>query len=352
MQLLNTFFSIRKAETPTVEAMRLRGLLGRGFTRRARVCIAVLAGSVIAMVAAGGAGAAIERFKDGEGRTITFDIKATNVDTAWYAKLLSDATHRDEIRSVVVRIVRPDRLVHNCGPGASGCYSYRRGRGRIVVPAGRNADVAHTLLHEYAHHIDRTSGHRGLPEPNGTRAWWAARKMGIRLNRGKVAFGYQIGWERSIGEIFAEDYAQTQLATRYGISWLPRPDAAVVAALERDLGELPTAPAQPDVEPLVLRRSGQIEPDQRRVMPFGLLGPNRRVTFTARVGGRNLAGTRARLVLECGSVRLTKPVRRGTAVARIDRRKLGPANTCAAWLVNTSGRTLTADLTLRLAIEK
>ena len=86
--------------------------------------------------AAGGAGAAIERFKDGEGRTITFDVKATNVDTAWYAQLLSDATHRDEIRSVVVRIVRPDRLVHNCGPGASGCYSYRRGRGRIVVPAG------------------------------------------------------------------------------------------------------------------------------------------------------------------------------------------------------------------------
>ena len=47
--------------------------------------------------------------------------------------------------------------------------------------------------------------------------------MGTRLKRGKVAFGYQRGWNRSVGEIFAEDYAQTQLETRYGIPWLSRP---------------------------------------------------------------------------------------------------------------------------------
>jgi hypothetical protein len=335
MQPLNTVLSFRKGESPTVEGMRLRGLLEHGSARRARVCVA-----------------ALERFKDDEGRTIRFDVKAGNVDTEWYANLLRGATHGDEISSVTIRMVRSDRLVHNCGPGARGCYSYSRGRGRIVVPVGRNADVAHTLLHEYARHIDRSSTHRGLPEPTGTRAWWAARKMRIRLNRGKVAFGYQRGWERSIGELFAEDYAQTQFATRYDISWLPRPNPSIVAALERDLGALPVSPAQPDVEPLVLRRSGRIDPGQQRTLPFGLLGSDRRATFTARVGGQNLAGTRARLVLDCGTVRVTKPLRHGVAVARIDRRKLGPAITCSATLISASGRTPAYDLTLRLAIEK
>lgn len=245
-----------------------------------------------------------------------------------------------------------DQLVRHCGPGASGCYARNRRGGRIVVPAGRSADVAHTLLHEYGHHIDNSRRHRSLQEPNGTPAWWAARKMGIRIDRGKVAFGYQRGWERSIGEIFAEDYAQTQLRTGYGISWLRPPDAAVRAALERDLGALPASPAQPDVEPLVLERSGNIGAGERRSLPFGLLGPDRRVTYTVRINGARQVGTRARLELNCAGVRVSKPVRRGSAVVRIDRRRLGPANRCQVSLVNTAGKSLDYRITLRLAVQK
>ncbi|MGI9658128.1 MAG: hypothetical protein ACR2OD_04405, partial [Gaiellaceae bacterium] len=178
-----------------------------------------------------------------------------------------------------------------------------------------------------------------------------ARKMGIRVDRGKVAFGYSRGWDRSIGEIFAKDYAQTQLATRYGISWLPRPDAKIRAALERDLGALPASPAQPDVEPLVLERSGKIGAGERRSLPFGLLGPDRRVTYTVRLSGAKRVGTRARLELICGNTRLTKPARRGSSVVRIDRRQLGPGS-CQVNLVNTTGKTLSYGIKLRLAVQK
>ena len=279
------------------------------------------------------------------------DVRANNVDTEWYADLLRQATHGDEILTVTIRIVRKDRLARHCGPGASGCYGRERGAGRIVVAAGRDADIAHTLLHEYGHHIDNTRGHGRLREPNGTPAWWAARKMGIRLNRGKVGFDYQRGWERSIGEIFAEDYAQTQLGTGYGISWLGPPDARIRAALERDLGALPATPAQPDVDPLVIKRSGKIEAGKRRLMPFALLGPDRRVTYTVRLAGAKRVGTRARIKLECGGVRVSKPIRRGSSVVRIDRRGLGPG-TCQVSLVSTAGTSLAYGITLRLAIQK
>lgn len=337
-----------KTGLSTVEGVRLGG----SSRRRKWRWHSVVAAGVLATLALGGdALAGVVRFEDNEGRRMTFDVRASGVDTEWYADLLRNATHGDEIGSVTIRIVERDRLARHCGPGASGCYSRTRGGARIVVPAGRNADVAHTLLHEYGHHVDHAHRHGRLQEPNGTPAWWAARKMAIRVKRGKVAFGYQRGWERSIGEIFAEDYAQTQLQTGYGISWLPAPDARIRAALERDLGTLPAAPAQPDVEPLVIKRSGRIAAGERRAMPFGLLGPDRRVTFTVRLGGAQRAGTRARLELECAGVRITKPVRKGVAVARIDRRNLGPGQ-CRVGVRNVSGTNLAYSVTLRLAVQK
>ncbi len=301
---------------------------------------------------AGAASAATVTREDDEGRAINFDVRAENVDTKWHAGLLSGATHGAEISNVTIRIVPRSRIARHCGPGAKGCYGRGRGGARIVVPAGQTLDVAHTLIHEYGHHIDHTYRHRGLAEPNGTPAWWRAREMGTRLKRGKVAFGYQRGWNRSVGEIFAEDYAQTQLETRYGIPWLSPPDTRVRAAIERDLGRLPANPVRPDTGPLVIKRSGRIGARERRAIPFGLLGPGRRVTFTVRVGGAKRAGTRARLELTCGSTRITKPVRRGRAVARIDRRGLGPADTCRVELVSTTGKTLSYSAKLRLAIEK
>ena len=319
---------------------------------RSRWGAAVVAGSVAAFALAGPAAARTVTLKDNEGRPITFDVRAKQVDTKWYANLLRAATHGDEIANVTIRIVPRNQLVEHCGPGAAGCYGRNRGGGRIVVPAGRNADVAHTLVHEYAHHIDRSHRHRGLPEPNGTPAWYPARKMGIRTDRGKVGLDYRNGWDRSIGEIFAEDYAQTQLGTRYGISWLAAPDATVRAALERDLGKLPAKPAQPDVAPLVIKRSDKLGPRDQRALPFGLLGPDRRVTYTVRIGGAKLAGTRARLELTCGGKRFTKLVRRGSSVVRIDRRRLGSGQCQVTLINNTADKTLSYNIKLRLAVQK
>ncbi|MGI9657416.1 MAG: hypothetical protein ACR2OD_00800, partial [Gaiellaceae bacterium] len=139
--------------------------------RRVSAGLATLVGSIAALALAGPAAARIVTLEDNEGRSITLDVRADNVDTEWYADLLRQATHGDEIGTATIRIVPAARLVQHCGPGASGCYGRSRGGGRIVVPAGRNADVAHTLLHEYGHHIDNSHGHRRLQEPNGTPAW-------------------------------------------------------------------------------------------------------------------------------------------------------------------------------------
>ena len=298
----------------------------------------------------GNAAAKVVTVQDDAGRDIVFNVRTGGVNVEWYADLLRKATHGREISAVTFRIVRRDVLPRFCGSGAAGCYQSRRAGAEIVIPAGQNADVAHTLLHEYGHHIDHARKHRALPEPNGSAAWWAARKMGIRLNRGKVAFGYQLGWSRSVGEIFAEDYAQTQLQTEYDIPWLSPPDRVVRDALERDLGALPAQPVRPDSDPLIIRRSGAINPGRRLTLPFELLGPDRRVIYTVTMQGKKQIGARARLQLTCGDVRLTRELRRGSATVRIDRGGLGPS-LCQVSLTNTAGKSLFFNVKLRLVVQ-
>ena len=48
---------------------------------------------------------------------------------------------------------------------------------RFVVPAGSTRGIAHTLVHEYGHHVDAFNRHGGLEEPNGTRNWWRVRGL-------------------------------------------------------------------------------------------------------------------------------------------------------------------------------
>jgi hypothetical protein len=66
-------------------------------------------------------------------------------------------------------------------------------------------------------------------------SWWAARGVKTSLARGRMSLTYSLGWEHSVGEIFAEDYVQLNLRSRYAIRWLEPPNAAVRAALRRDL---------------------------------------------------------------------------------------------------------------------
>ena len=150
----------------------------------------------------------------------------------------------------------------------------------MVVPAGRSAAIAHTVVHEYGHHVDWSRRHSNLDEPNGTPLWWKARGMAELVSLRSVRDRYQIGWNRSIAEVFAEDYAFTNLRRGYRISWLRPPSQIVQQAIRADLGlaERPViAAARPDLRPVVIVRQGTLRPREGVAVDFGLLGPNRSV---------------------------------------------------------------------------
>ena len=159
-----------------------------------------------------------------------------------------------------------------------------------------------------------------------------------------VAFDYSRGWERAIGEIFAEDYVQLHLRVTSRIDWLPPPDDAVRAALRRDLENVPETPIA--LPPLVIVRTGALRPGGAHSVAFGLVGPGRRVTATARLVG----SARGRLVLRCDGRTITTAVVTTGRPATIDRPGLGPA-VCRVTLTSTSTATRRFTMRLRLAIE-
>ena len=294
-------------------------------SRRAVVIAGIACASLVA--AATPALSAQTLVRDRQGRPITFDVRTSGVDVAGYGRIMRNAIHGDEIRTVRIRIVARSRIAALCGEAdAQACYGGTRGGGEIIVPKMPASQVASVLLHEYGHHIDRSRSNGSLQEPNGTPRWWAARRMGQRLAAGQVAFDYSLGWDRAIGEIFAEDYVQLQMRTSDAISWLGPPGSAVLKALRRDLGvtatTTPTDPGTgtttpadpgagtpdpgatgPGVDPgsgvpadpgtttpgagngLQWVEQGQVGDGQAVSVPFGLLGPGRSVTVEA-VGQR------------------------------------------------------------------
>ena len=181
--------------------------------RRPLLLLALLA----SLVFAGEARAGEVILNDNEGRSIRFNMKVEGVDAEWYAALLRAAPHGNEISTVRVDVVSWDELRTTCGPDAAGCYS----RSVMVVPAEQSDDIAHTVVHEYGHHLDRSTPVTDIREPNGTPTWWRARGMERLVRVGSVATSYVLGWERSIAEIFAEDYAQLVLGdSHFAITWL------------------------------------------------------------------------------------------------------------------------------------
>jgi hypothetical protein len=295
------------------------------------------------------AGAEIVTRADTEGRTITFDVRAPNVDVDWYTAVLRAAAHGDEISRVTIRIVPDEDVPALCGAAAAACYS----PGRMVVPAGKDRRVAATFLHEYGHHLDRYWSVSGVPELNGTPVWWELRGMAALVAQGAVAFDYSRGWNRSIGEIFAEDYAWIHIPYQHGIPWLSPPDEALRTAMFAELGGQPTVqlPEIPAAGPLVINRSGTLAAKRLQVVPFGLLGPGRRVTLTATVNKATRAGTRARMDVTCNGTRVASQLfTKGRSTRTINVANLGPGE-CSARLVSTTGVKLTYTLRLRLAIE-
>src|SRR5918995_7509971 len=220
-----------------------------------RACLVLLLLSGLAF--AGEAGATEVIAHDDQGRQIRFDVRAEGVDAEWFASVLRAAPHGDEISTVRIDLVSWDELRSICGREARGCYS----RAVIVVAAEQTEENAHTVAHEYGHHLDRSRPVAGISEPNGTSVWWRARGMAQLLRLGSVARSYVIGWNRSIGEIFAEDYAQLVLpGSPYAIPWLGAPSDTVIAALKADLGlgPEPEIVDPPPPKPVVRTRSGSL----------------------------------------------------------------------------------------------
>jgi hypothetical protein len=319
---------------------------------RALLLLAVLA---TALVSAAAASAEIVTRQDDEGRTITFDVLAPDVDVEAYAALLRAAAHGDEISRVTIRIVPRGEIRTLCGGGASACYRRDGAAGTMVVPAGTIDEVDSILLHEYGHHLDAAWAVAGVRELNGTPVWWASRGMARLLQSGSVAFDYTLGWERSVGEIFAEDYAYVHLGGTYELSWLSPPDEALKTALLAELAAGPTTPVPPgarppQTRPVTIERRGTLGARSAHTVPFGLLGPGRRVTVNARLLGAGAAGAVGRLEVRCND-RLVRSVRvlRGRA-AGIDRRNLGPGR-CTVRLVSTRSAPQRFELRVRLTLQ-
>jgi hypothetical protein len=316
---------------------------------RGRVLAALVA--AFALAGATGANAAIINSHDDQGRTITFDVRAATVDTEWYASVLRAAAHGNEISDVTIMIVPEPQIPAFCGgEDAAACYS-KSGPATIIVPAGKSKLLETVLLHEYGHHLDTYWHVSGIPELNGTAIWWAARGMDALLANHQVAFDYSLGWSHSVGEIFAEDYAYIHTHSRYAITWLSPPDASLESALFAELGTpAEPLPFAPEV-PLIINRSGTLAPRDSFSVPFGLLGPGRRVTLTATISKANRKGIRARAQVVCdGTVVATRTFGKGQAKRTLDIPNLGPA-TCDARLVSSVSTLLSYTLRLTLAVE-
>jgi hypothetical protein len=314
---------------------------------RGRVLVLVAA---VALVGATGANAAIITSHDDQGRAITFDVRVATVDTEWYASVLRASAHGNEISDVRIIIVPEPQIQAFCG-GADAAACYDRSSATIVVPAGKSKLLETVFLHEYGHHLDTVWRVLGVQELNGTPAWWAARGMASLLADRRVAFDYSLGWGHSVGEVFAEDYAYIHVHTRYGITWLSPPDAALQSAMFAELGT-PTAalPYAPEV-PLVLNRSGTLAPRDGYSVPFGLLGPGRRVTVSATVSNAKRKGIRARAQLVCDErVVVTRTFRKGQAKRTFDVPSLGPA-TCDVRIVSAVSASLRYTLHIAVAVE-
>jgi hypothetical protein len=315
--------------------------------------VAVLA-VVLTLALAGGAGAAIITSTDLQGRQITFDVRATAVDTNWYADVLRATAHGNEISNVTIRIV-PDTSVEGlCGAEAAACYTRITGRPTIIIQAGKNQFVEGTLIHEYGHHVDATTPNPGIPELNGIPVWWADRGMAAMFANRQVALDYSKGWDHSIAEIFAEDYAYIHVGPsyHYAITWLSPPDDKLKADMFAALGGTPTAalPAAPNA-PLVVHRIGTLGPRKTKTVPFGLLGPGRHVTFTATVSRPTRKGVRARIQVVCnGTVAGTQTIGKGQKVRTLDLPNMGPGD-CDARLVSSAPVSLKYTLRLQLAVE-
>jgi hypothetical protein len=321
--------------------------MSRAAVKRLLVTIVAL---VLTLAVAAGASAAIVTTADLQGRPITFDVRAANVDTNWYADVLRATAHGNEIGDVTIRIVPDQQIEGLCGSEAAACYTHVGSRPTIMIPAGKNQFIEGTLIHEYGHHIDASTPNPGIPELNGIPVWWQDRGMAALFASHQVAFDYSLGWAHSVAEIFADDYAYIHVGPtyHYGITWLSPPDDKLKADMFAALGNPPEAlPAAPNT-PLVVNRVGTLTPHDTKSVPFGLLGPGRRVTLKATVSRAARKGVRARIQVVCnGTVAGTRTIGKGQKTRTLVLPNMGPGD-CDARLVSAAPVSLKYTLRLQL----
>ena len=311
--------------------------------------VVIAAAAALALAAPGAAAEVVRR--DADGRPMRFDVRVPGAPVDWAAALLRRSVHADEIAEVTIRLVSRRELASACGRSAGGCYRATRRGNVVVVPARRHPRVAHTILHEYGHHVDWILRNGSRREPNGGRFWWQARGMGHLRAARSVAFGYALGWERSVGEVFAEDYAQINGAAVFRIPWLEEPDAVVRRAILADLGlARPPAglPRKPQVRPFVLTREGTLPAGKLASLRFGLLGPGRRAVVSVRLTPTHPGG---RLEVVCGRRVRARVVGPGVGSAQLEARMLGPGR-CQARFVNTAAEPTRFDLRLQVFLPR
>ena len=224
----------------------------------------------------------------------------------------------------------------------------------MVIPAEQSDENAHTVVHEYGHHLDRSTPVTDVREPNGTPVWWRARGMERLVRVSSVATSYVLGWDRSIAEIFAEDYAQLALGDgNYNISWLPaaRRDRSrrdqVRSRPRARARDRPAAGAQAGVDlpprhpRAEARRRHPLQPARRRPARDGDSDLHRPE------GEAAACETRDPLRRQPG--RAPHDRARGRRRISIDRSNLGPAD-CKATLTSTSTSKRTYSLVVRLSI--
>jgi hypothetical protein len=324
---------------------------------RRRVLAALLAVVAVALSLAAGSSAAIVTESDNQGRSIRFDVRATNVDVDWYADVLRASLHGNEISAVTVRIVPEAQIPKLCGgEQAAACYQRDAlGGPLIIIAAGKSTMLEQTLLHEYGHHLDGYWHVPGVPELNGTEVWWNLRGMATLLATHQVAFDYSLDWYHSIPEIFAEDYAAIQLTNgnaHFAMQrWLAPPSEELKQALIAELGPSTSSfPAAPNL-PLLINRKGTLAPRGNFATPFGLLATGRHITVTVTVSKPKRKGIRARAQVVCNdNVVATGNFGKGRTKRVLDLPNMGPAD-CEARVVSTSSVKLAYTLRLRVAIE-
>jgi hypothetical protein len=189
----------------------------------------------------------VETYEDQHGHAITIETDNDAVDLRPFAAILAATYHDDEISRLYVGVISNAGVSATCGAQAVACYFPRRNSPEgLMVVSYQDDDIAHTMFHEYGHHMDNQlynlDGRAGCRFDNdGSRRWFFTRDLEDRILE-RTTCNPDADWSSLLGELYAEDYAQLSAqASGTPISGFdprmpaPPPTPTVLASLRRDI---------------------------------------------------------------------------------------------------------------------